>query len=207
MPGKKLDKTALAALVIKKNESAPEEKGAITVRLEALESSDEATALMGEFEAAEGKPSEELLAKLESLEKPVEKVEEEEETKATDESLVQLQEDFDKSQVDLASAAESIESLEAKVVKLASDLEAKAEEAKPLVAVINDQISVMRIALSLTAVDMSDWKPEAIMKEYESISDTFQKSMPVGGVVPEEDKSEKKSTQTRAEANAFNKLW
>ena len=203
MPGKKLDKTALAALVASKKKEESKEKDPITLRFEALESSDEVTALMEEFEASEGKPSEDLLAKLEALEKPVEK---EDESKA-DESSVQLQEDFDKSQVELASALESVESLNAKVTELTSALEAKAEEVKPLVSVINDQIAVMRISLSLSAVDMSDWKAEAIMEEYNSISDTFQKSMPVGGVVPDEAKDEEKPTQTRAEANAFKKLW
>ena len=43
----------------------------------------------------------------------------------------------------------------------------------------------MRIGLSLAAVDMSNWTAEAILREYASVSESFEKSLPMGAQVPD----------------------
>ena len=126
--------------------------------------------------------------------------------------LVAMTEKFDASQVELADLNTKLEEattkLDASEKSVASAEAAHKEAIAPMVEVICAQISTMRVALSLVSVDMTDWNPEAIMVEYRSMSKTFEKSLPVGGVVPNEESDEnKKATVTREEANAIKNTW
>jgi len=67
---------------------------------------------------------------------------------------------------------------------LASALTAKVEAADKLAKIVASQISTMRTALSLTAVDLSEFSADNIVREYEAVTGTFIKAFPVGGVVP-----------------------
>lgn len=118
--------------------------------------------------------------------------------------LVAMTEQFDTSQVELAESATKLTAAE----EALTALEASHKEAvAPMIEVICSQITTMRVALSLSSVDMTEWKPDAIMAEYDAVSKTFEKSLPVGGVVPEETDDKKEVPATRADANAIKNLW
>lgn len=124
--------------------------------------------------------------------------------------LVEMTEKFDASQVELAAAAEKIEALEESIKTEKEALETfkaeNAESMKPMVEAICHQITSMRTALSLTSVDMTSWDAAAIMKEHASMSETFEKSFVVGGVVPQEGDEVEKESVTRADANDIKNL-
>ncbi len=118
--------------------------------------------------------------------------------------LTEMTEKFDASQVELAESAEKLEKVENALVDAGA---AHAESVKPMVEVICAQINTMRVALSLSSVDMKEWDAAAIMKEHASISKTFESSLPVGGVVPDEEGTERNSKiETRDDVNAINAL-
>lgn len=78
----------------------------------------------------------------------------------------------------------ALESLKVDVAKQAEEAKAAA---KPLADIVAGQISQMRTALSLAEVDVTAWTPEALVKEYQAVSESFMKSLPVGSVVPKEE--------------------
>ena len=64
-----------------------------------------------------------------------------------------------------------------------------------LKGIVVDQISKMRIGLNFAAVDMADFSAEALVTEFNSISEKFMKALPVGSVIPErQEKKEEKMT-------------
>lgn len=118
--------------------------------------------------------------------------------------LVEMTEKFDASQVELAEAVANFEVLKA---SKAAEAEAHAEAVKPMVEVICAQINTMRVALSLSSVDMKEWDSASIMKEHASVSKTFESSLPVGGVIPDEEGSDRdKKVETRDDVNDFSAL-
>lgn len=118
--------------------------------------------------------------------------------------LTEMTEKFDASQIELAEAADKLQASEDALTSLKTK---HAESVKPMVEVICAQINTMRIALSLSSVDMKEWDAASIMKEHTSVSKTFESSLPVGGVVPNEEGDENKESVTRADANAIKNLW
>jgi len=118
--------------------------------------------------------------------------------------LVAMTEKFDASQVELAELTVKLEASETEVADAAIS---NAEAAAPMVAVICAQINTMRVALSLSSVDMNGWEAAAIMKEYSSVSKTFESSLPTGGVVPDEEGSVREEVkQTRADDGDYKAL-
>jgi signal peptide peptidase SppA len=129
--------------------------------------------------------------------------------------LLELQEKFDASQVELTELTSKLEAAEATVASSAeafkeASADKDAEHAKELSAfkdIIIAQINTMRTALALSNVSMDSWKAEAVLAEYNAVSETFSNSLPVGGVVPAEGREVAKEPITREEKNAFDKLW
>lgn len=118
--------------------------------------------------------------------------------------LTEMTEKFDTSQVELADLTSKLEEAGK---NLTSTVAAHEEAIKPMVDAICGQIDGMRIALSLSSVDMKEWEPSAIMKEHENVSATFEKSFVTGGVVPPEGDDKKvKESATRADANNIKNL-
>lgn len=64
----------------------------------------------------------------------------------------------------------------------------------------------MRTALSLTSIDMSSWSAEAVLVEYNAVSKTFESSLPVGGVVPDEVDDENKNATSRSDESDLKAL-
>ncbi len=98
--------------------------------------------------------------------------------------LTAMQEKYDASQIDLAELTTKLEKADEVVEALKAT---HTEEMKPLCAVIEGQINTMRIALSLTSVNMEAFAATALMVEYDNIRKTFESSLIVGGVVPNEE--------------------
>lgn len=103
-----------------------------------------------------------------------------------------------------------VEVLEAKVADLEISLVAEKAHVKAASETANDFKDIvagltgnMRIAMGLTHVDMSNWTGEALLREYQAISESFEKSLPVGGVVPETKAEVKKPTMTNLDAGAI----
>lgn len=108
-------------------------------------------------------------------------------------------EDVAKLEASIAEAAGKLTEADAKIKALTEEVEALKAEAittdakiKAAEAVADDfrtivvgQIGQMRCALSLADVDMGKWTGAAVLKEFEATSESFQKALPVGSVVPE----------------------
>lgn len=119
--------------------------------------------------------------------------------------LVAMTEKFDASQVELAELTTKVTAAEEAIAAVKANHK---EDISSMVEVICAQINTMRVALSLSTVDMTDWKTAAIMVEYDAMSKTFDKSLPVGGVVPNEEQDEdKKATVSRTEAIDIENIW
>ena len=86
----------------------------------------------------------------------------------------------------IALNATHAEALDSAKTQLEKEIAAK-QEFKDIVA---GHISTMRTVLFLTDVDLSEMDDAMLLKEYQAICSTFEKSLPVGGVVP---KAEAKS--------------
>ena len=102
-----------------------------------------------------------------------------------------------------ADAKAALEEAEAKAVETAETAEAISKEVADLKEVVVAQITNMRLVLSLAAVDMSEWDTEAVLTEYNSVKDSFMKSLPTGSVVPEKAEDTQKVVRSKAEANAL----
>ncbi len=117
--------------------------------------------------------------------------------------LVSMTEKYDAAQIELVTINATVEDLTASLEAVKTE---NAAAVKPLVEVICAQISTMRIALSLTKVDMTEWSAESIMKEFNSVVKTFESSLPTGGVIPNEAADKDKKIETRDDVNAFKSL-
>jgi len=108
------------------------------------------------------------------------------------EDLAAHQEQIDGLTTDVSELTEKTEALakendELKAAALSADAKVKAaaEEVSEFKGIVIGHISAMRIGLSLAAVDMSNWTAEAILREYASVSESFEKSLPMGAQVPD----------------------
>jgi len=110
--------------------------------------------------------------------------------------LLEMTEKYDASQVELAESAEKLEASETVLADLS---EKHSAEVADFSEVIIAQINTMRVALNLTAVDMSAFAPTAVMVEYNALMKTFENSLPVGGVVPNEQAETKSETVSRTD--------
>jgi hypothetical protein len=115
-----------------------------------------------------------------------------EETTFSAEDLAAHQEQIDGLTTDVAELTEKTEALakendELKAAAISADAKVKAaaEEVSEFKGIVIGHISAMRIGLSLAAVDMSNWTAEAILREYASVSESFEKALPMGAQVPE----------------------
>ncbi len=120
-------------------------------------------------------------------------------------------------EVQLTEAKETIVSLEAKAVEVQEGFEAQLAEKDAAVeaskvdlnsmkGIVVAQISQMRVALSISDVDMSEWKAADVLKEYESTSSAFMKALPVGSVVPEENGERKAEVVSSHDVSAHKSL-
>lgn len=131
---------------------------------------------------------------------------------------------------DTVTAEDTILALEAKITELTETVNAHAEEAAAALAaekdthtaeitameasiqslkeIVSGQISAMRVGLSLGAIDVSDFKPEAVVAEFNSISEKFMKIMPPGSLIPEpvEEETTAKVINNSVDAAAYNSL-
>lgn len=98
-----------------------------------------------------------------------------------------------------ATHAEAMESAKAQLEK---EIAAK-QEFKDIVA---GHISVMRTALFLADVDLSAMDDSMLLKEYQAICSTFEKSLPVGGVVPKAEAKAEPAKMSNREVGAVNAL-
>jgi signal peptide peptidase SppA len=117
--------------------------------------------------------------------------------------LTEMTDKYDASQVELADATSKLEASEAQVE---SDKDAHATELSKFGKIIIAQINTMRTALSLTSVDMSGWGADAVLTEHGSITKTFESSLPVGGIVPDEGADEETKVETRSDKGDIDAL-
>jgi len=112
---------------------------------------------------------------------------------------------YDASQVEVGGLTKEIEDL--KTLAEARE-EAFNADIKPLCDIIEAQINTMRVALSLSSVDMSAFTSKAMLTEYEAISATFENNLVVGGVVPNQEGEEQSEAkiQTRDDVNRVKNL-
>ncbi len=134
--------------------------------------------------------------------KPAEEPTQEEKLQA---DLTAMQEKYDASQVDLAELTTNKEKTEAVLETLKAT---HLEELGPMAEVIRGQINTMRTALSLTSVSLDSFAPAALLTEYDNIRKTFESSLVVGGVVPNEEgtKQGKAEGKSRSDVNEIKNL-
>ena len=88
-------------------------------------------------------------------------------------------------QAQVATLTETISGLEAATIAVDAKIKAASDEVEEYKAIVVGHIAAMRIGLSLSAVDMANWTAEAILREYSSVSKSFEKSFAAGSRVPE----------------------
>jgi len=127
-----------------------------------------------------------------------------------EEAINPLSAELEAAVAESATLKSTIEVLEAKVADLEISLVSEKAHVKAASETANDFKDIvagltgnMRIAMGLTQVDMSNWTGEALLREYQAISESFEKSLPVGGVVPETKAEVKKPTMTNLDAGAI----
>lgn len=81
--------------------------------------------------------------------------------------------------------AKTISDLEAAALSVDAKIKAAEEEVNEFKGIVVGHIAAMRIGLSLSAVDMKNWTAEAILREYASTTESFEKSFLAGSRVPE----------------------
>jgi hypothetical protein len=84
-------------------------------------------------------------------------------------------------EAELAACKDSL----AKANEENSSLAAKLVGMDKFRSIVAEQTTGIRVALSLAAVDMKDWTPEALFAEYHNVVEAFEK-FPIGSVVPQE---------------------
>ena len=136
------------------------------------------------------------------------------------EAETDVQTELEAKVAELTEATTKVTELEAKVAELeakVSDIaaveamagakvKAATEEAEEYRGIVVGHIATMRTALNLAAVDMSNWTNEAVLREYNSIADSFEKALPEGSQVPESQPAEQKPTMSSLDAGKFNQL-
>lgn len=118
-----------------------------------------------------------------------------------EEEINPLAEELDKLKLE---SEETIKNLQEEVETLKSASEEIETNAKELKDIVVDQISKMRLALKVAAVDMSSWDAKAVVIEYSSVSESFMKALPVGSVVPTKTKENKVESPVRTSLDASN---
>lgn len=113
-------------------------------------------------------------------------------------------------EANLVEADNKTEALEAQVAELTANteklaaVEATAGEYREIVVSLTNN---MRCALSLTEVDLSALADDQILREYSNTVKTFEKSLPVGGIVPDKQmEPAKEAVMSRADANNIKAL-
>jgi len=90
---------------------------------------------------------------------------------------------------ELASQVEAltktVSDLESAAISVNAQIKAAADEVSEFKGIVVGQIAAMRVGLSLSAVDMTNWTAEAILREYASTTESFEKSFMAGSRVPE----------------------
>lgn len=107
-----------------------------------------------------------------------------------------------------AESTETIKDLEAKVEEAGDSVKAIEEASENMKKIVVAQVSIMRNAMSVAAVDMTGWTVEAVVTEFNSISESFKKSYRPGSVVPEQvdNKNEAKAINSSVDASAYKSL-
>lgn len=97
---------------------------------------------------------------------------------------------------------------EAELISADAKVKAAAEESADYRGIVESQIDVMRTALGLAAVDMTNWTNEAVLREYNSVADSFEKALPEGSQVPESKGTDQQVTTpiTSLDKSKFNQL-
>ena len=94
-----------------------------------------------------------------------------------------------------AALAETTAGFEAK-------LEVQGAKLDSLKSIVAGQVKSMRVALSLSEVDINAMDVDAVLNEYKATSELFVKSLPVGGLVKkEEEKPAVKAIQSSHDAS------
>lgn len=99
-----------------------------------------------------------------------------------------------------AAAATAITEAQTKFTALETQVNA-------LKGIVAGQVKSMRLALSLSEVDIAALDCDAVIKEYNSTSEMFMKSLPVGSVVPKEESNQAvKAIQSSHDASNIKSL-
>lgn len=106
----------------------------------------------------------------------------EEENAPTAEEFAAVNEQVETLTASLTESATQVESLTTQVADLEKQLEQKASD--PLRKIAEDRISVMRVALGMTAIDMSGFGTDSLVAEYNALDTNFKKLYKPGGVGP-----------------------
>lgn len=72
--------------------------------------------------------------------------------------------------------------------------------------IVAEHVSKMRCALSLANVDMKSWTPEALLTEYHSAVEEFEKALPVGSRVPAPKATKEQKSTSSLEAAKLRSL-
>lgn len=127
------------------------------------------------------------------------------ETNVEAEVVTQLQTEIDGLKVQLTESEESLVDMKATHEQNLLDKEA---EASPLKKIVSEQITTMRVGLSLADVDLSNYTAKQLVAEYDSVATMFMKTIKPGPIVPEGE-GEVKSTKpllTSHDMSAINAL-
>lgn len=107
----------------------------------------------------------------------------------------------------LKDAEESATAYEAELIAEKAKTKIAEDSAKEFKTIVVGMIDGMRCSLSLAAVDMSKWSGEAVLAEYESTKEAFEKSLPVGGTVKSVNETVGKPVvKSRVEEGSFKAL-
>lgn len=102
-----------------------------------------------------------------------------------------------------------VEALEAAALTTDAKIKAASEEAGEYKTIVLNQIAAMRVALSVAAVDMTNWSAEAILREHAATTKSFHEAYAEGSRVPEASQTQAKAAgaiSTSQEAGQFRSL-
>lgn len=128
-------------------------------------------------------------------------------TEDLEQQLQELTAQLQAAQVEHAAAVEAVEAARVNdAEKHATEVVNLKAEVDSLKEIVTEQISRMRIGLSLSKVDMSGDSTKHVVDEFHKTSKKFMEALPVGGVVPENSTRKEEIKMTSLDVSSYKSL-
>lgn len=102
----------------------------------------------------------------------------------------------------LAAATQLVEVKEAEILELVAKVEAATKTAEKMRDVVVGVINNRRVALGMSALDMSKFSLESVMQDYDAVTEQFEKSFKPGGIFAQVKKVEEPTEPVRSRTEA-----